>query len=310
MSDTHASHSHHHHDHATLTGNIKLAFFLNVLFTLVELLGGLLTNSTAILADAIHDVGDSIALGQAWYFQHLTKNSGTQRYTYGFKRFTLLSALINVVILLLSAVYVFSEAITRLLNPQSSHAEGMIFLAILGIIVNGFAVLRLSKSQNLNARVVSLHLLEDVLGWLAILFVALVLLFKDIPILDPLLAIFITLYILWETIKNLKKTVNLLLQAVPDESDVRLLTRDIEKLPTIGRAHHVHVWSLDGEQHVLTAHVVTARPLNAEEYADVKKMISEIIVRHGFFHSTIELEWPEEACRIGSNQCHLDDHLI
>lgn len=310
MSDTHATHSHHHHDHATLTGNIKLAFFLNVLFTLVELLGGLLTNSTAILADAIHDVGDSIALGQAWYFQHLTKNSGTQRYTYGFKRFTLLSALINVVILLLSAVYVFSEAITRLLNPQSSHAEGMIFLAILGIIVNGFAVLRLSKSQNLNARVVSLHLLEDVLGWLAILFVALVLLFKDIPILDPLLAILITLYILWGTIKNLKKTVNLLLQAVPDESNVRLLTRDIEKLPNIGRAHHVHVWSLDGEQHVLTAHVVTARPLNAEEYADVKKMISEIIVRHGFFHSTIELEWPEEACRIGNNQCHLDDHLI
>lgn len=310
MSDTHSSHSHHHdHDHANLTGNIKLAFFLNVLFTVIELIGGLLTNSTAILADAIHDLGDSIALGQAWYFQHLTKNAGTQRYTYGFKRFTLLSALINIVILLISAVYVLSEAIPRLMNPQSSHAEGMIFLAIMGIIVNGFAVLRLSKSQNINARVVSLHLLEDVLGWVAILIVALVLMFKDIPILDPLLAILITLYILWGTVKNLKKTVNLLLQAVPDESDVSLLTRDIEKVANIERAHHVHVWSLDGEQHVLTAHLVTTRPLNADEYADIKKTISDIVIRHGFFHSTIELEWPEEACRIGDNQCHLDEHL-
>lgn len=286
------------------TADIKMAFFLNLSFTVIELVGGILTNSTAIIADAIHDMGDSIALGQAWYFESLTKTPGSSRYTYGYRRFTLLGALISIVILLLSSVYVLTEAIPRLIAPEPANAQGMLLLAILGVAVNGFAALRLSANKGVNAQVVTLHLLEDALGWVAILVVATVLLFKDIPILDPILAILITLYILYGVIKNLKKTVDLLLQATPEELDVERLNTELQELNLVKRVHHTHVWSLDGERHVLTAHLVTEHPLTALEYKDVKQTAGEIVARYGFFHSTIELEWPEEACRIGANHCH------
>ena len=165
-------------------------------------------------------------------------------------------------------------------------------------------MLRLSANKGLNAQVVTLHLLEDVLGWIAILVVAIVLLFKDIPILDPILAILITLYILYRVIQKLKKTVNLLLQGAPEELDIEELRTELEAVRLVSCVHHNHVWSLDGEHHVFTAHMVTERPLNPSEYKDVKQAAGDIITRHGFFHSTIELEWPEEACRIGENHCY------
>ena len=302
----HADHlGHHHSSHLPDSiADIKLAFFLNLSFTVVELIGGILTNSTAIIADAIHDMGDSIALGQAWYFESLTKNPGSRRYTYGYRRFTVLGALISTVILLLSSVFVLTEAVPRLITPEPANAQGMLLLAILGVAVNGFAVLRLSANKGVNAQVVTLHLLEDALGWVAVLVVAIVLIFKDIPILDPILAILITLYILYGVIKNLKKTVDLLLQATPEELDIERLKTELQELSLVKCEHHTHAWSLDGEHHVLTAHLLTERPLSASEYKNVKQAAGEIVARYGFFHSTIELEWPEEVCRIGANHCH------
>lgn len=285
------------------TADIRLAFFLNLSFTVIELIGGVLTNSTAIIADAIHDMGDSIALGQAWYFESLTKSRGSKRYTYGYRRFTLLGALISIVILLFSSIYVLTEAIPRVIAPEQANAQGMLLLAVLGVAVNGFAVLRLSANKGVNSQVVMLHLLEDALGWVAILIVALILLFKDVPVLDPILAILITLYILYGVIKNLKRTVKLLLQATPEGLDIDSLELELQNVSLIKRVHHTHVWSLDGEYHVLTAHLVTEHPLSASEYKNVKQTTGEIVARYGFFHSTIEVEWPEEVCRIGSNHC-------
>ena len=303
ISSHHLAHKGHHHHHDG-TSDIKTAFFLNLSFTFIELVGGVLTNSTAIVADAVHDMGDSIALGQAWYFESLTKTPGTHRYTYGYRRFTLLGALISIVILLLSSVYILTQAVPRLMAPEPANAQGMLLLALLGVAVNGFAVFKLSRNKGVNAQVVTLHMLEDTLGWVAVLLVAIVLLFKDIPILDPILAVLITLYILYGVLKNLKKTVNLLVQAAPEGLDLEALVAEITQLNFIDCVHHVHVWSLDGEQDVLTAHLVTQRPLAAMEYKGVKEAVGEIVIRYGFFHSTLELEWPEESCRIGSNNCH------
>ena len=300
-SSQHSAHAGHQHDGSA---DIKTAFFLNLSFTFIELIGGILTNSTAILADAVHDLGDSIALGQAWYFESLTNSQGNRRYTYGYRRFSLLAALISITILFLSSLFVLTEAIPRLMAPEAANAEGMLLLALLGVAVNGFAVIKLSTNKGVNAQVVMLHMLEDALGWVAILIVAIVLLFKDIPILDPILAILITLYILYGVLKNLKKTVNLLLQATPEEFDLEALIKEISRLDLVDCAHHVHVWSLDGERHVLTAHLVTERPLAALEYKSVKEEVEVLVHQYGFFHSTIELEWPEEACRIGDSHCY------
>jgi len=285
----------HHHG---AVKNIKLAFFLNLSFTIIEFIGGALTNSTAILADAVHDLGDSIALGQAWYFESLRQKKGANRYTFGYKRFTVVGALVSTLILLISSAYVLTEAIPRLLNPQQANAEGMLLLAVLGVAVNSIAVFRLSKDTGVNARVVRLHLLEDALGWVAVLLVAIVLMFKDIPILDPILAILITLYILTGVFKNLKKVMLVLLQATPDKINIDQVEHDIKALKLVNDVHHLHIWSLDGDEHVLTIHLVVRSKLNPTEYSELKQQVKSIIRAEEVFHSTIEIEWPDELCGI------------
>lgn len=290
----------HHHHHTTIR-NLKLAFFLNLGFTLIEIVGGILTNSTAILADAVHDLGDSVALAQAWYFESISDKKGTAKYTYGYRRFTLLGAFLSALLLLLSSFYVLSEAIPRIMEPEHSNAQGMAILAILGIAVNGFAMLRLSTGKGANTRVITLHLLEDVLGWIAVLAVAIILLFKDIPVLDPILAVLITLYILANVVKQLKSIIPVFLQAAPLKVDVKDIEKQINQIVRVDSVHHLHLWSLDDEKVVLTVHIVTDRALNHEEYIALKRDFKAVVEAHSIYHSTLEVEWPEEVCRIENN---------
>ncbi|MEI8102800.1 MAG: cation diffusion facilitator family transporter [Chlorobium sp.] len=289
------AHNHHHHHHSS--GNIKVAFFLNLGFTLVEIVGGFLTNSTAILADAVHDLGDSFALAQAWYFESKSVSKSSARYSYGYKRFSLLGALISTVVLLTSSLFVLANAIPRILEPRHPDAGGMILMAVVGVIVNGIAMARLSKESGMNAKVVALHLLEDVLGWVAVLVVAVVLYFWDMPVLDPLLAVIITLYILSGVVKNLKAMLPVFLQAVPPELDLGAISRDIESLEHIHAVHHAHIWSLDGVHNVFTAHLEVDTLLDAEAYMQLKERIKILVERYGIYHSTVEIECPGEACR-------------
>jgi cobalt-zinc-cadmium efflux system protein len=194
--------NHHHHDHNSSTENIRTAFFLNLFFAIVEFIGGVYTNSLAITSDAIHDLGDSISLGMAWYFQKLSNKKATKIYSYGFKRFSLLGAIINSIILLIGSIFIIIESIPRIITPEHSDAKGMMWFAILGIIVNGAAVLKLRTGTSINERVVSLHMLEDVLGWVAVLVASIIMQFWDIPILDPILSLLIALYILSNIFKN------------------------------------------------------------------------------------------------------------
>ncbi|HRS68543.1 MAG TPA: cation diffusion facilitator family transporter, partial [Paludibacteraceae bacterium] len=216
-------HSHHHtHVHSPESGkNIAIAFLLNFSFTIIELVGGLLTNSVAILSDALHDLGDSISLALAWYFQKVSGYSPSARYSYGYKRFALLGALINATVLLLGSVFVIYASVMRILQPQYVKVEGMFLLAILGVIINGVAVWRTHKSSGINERIVSLHLLEDVLGWIAVLIASVVMMFVEVPILDPILSIGISVFVLYNVVRNLIATFNVILQGVP--SDIKLI---------------------------------------------------------------------------------------
>jgi len=300
-SSHHHDSGHHHHDaghhHHHVTGNIKTAFFLNAGFTLVEIAGGILTSSTAILANAVHDFGDSLALAQAWYFESKSGEESSARYSYGYKRFSLLGALISTAVLLTSSLFVLANAIPRILEPHHPNAGGMILLAVVGVMVNGFAMAKLSKESGMNAKVVALHLLEDVLGWLAVLVVAVVLYFWDVPVLDPLLAIIVTLYILSGVVKNLKAMLPVFLQAVPDMFDLDTITREIEGLEHIHAVHHAHIWSLDGVHNIFTAHLEVDTLLDAEAYMQLKELIRTLVDRYGLYHSTVEIEYPGEACR-------------
>ena len=291
-----------HHHHHSSTQNIRLAFFLNLGFTVIEFIGGLLTNSTAILADAVHDLGDTFALGQAWYFEKLTERKENNRYTYGFKRFSLLGALISTLLLIISSFYILSEAVPRLFHPATAHAEGMIVLAIFGVLVNGYAMFKLTREKGINARTVGLHLLEDVLGWVAILVMAMILMFTELYILDPILAILITLLILSNVVKNVKAILPIFLQATPDQVNLDEIRKNILRFDHVEAIHHMHVWSLDDQHMVFTVHLVADKNLDPAEYAQVKNAVRELMDTHGFYHSTVEIELPEETCRMTDSQ--------
>ncbi|MDH5474976.1 MAG: cation diffusion facilitator family transporter [Cyclobacteriaceae bacterium] len=288
------SHSH-HHDNATK--NIKTAFFLNLLFTIIEVFGGLYTNSIAILSDAVHDLGDTISLGLSWYFQHLSRKKRDNTYSYGYKRFSLLGAIITSIILLVGSLFILSETIPRLINPEQANAEGMMLLAILGVIVNGAAVLRLRNGSSINEKVVSLHLWEDVLGWLAVLVGSIVMHFWDLPIIDPLLSAGIAVYILVNIYKNLKQSFQIILQGIPKHIDIGKVEKLITNMEEVHSVHDCHVWTMDGEYNVFTAHVVLYSNYDIDSLEKVKASIKLNLQNKDIHHITIEFENAEnELC--------------
>ncbi|MRJ43086.1 MULTISPECIES: cation diffusion facilitator family transporter [Idiomarina] len=290
---------HHNHDHSKDMPSKRLgwAFVLNFVFTIIEFIGGFLTNSTAILADAVHDLGDSLSLGLAWILNKLGKKQANQHFTYGYKRLNLAGAFINAVVLIAGSAWVLVEAIPRLWNPQMPVADGMIALAVVGITVNGFAAYKLSEGKTLNERVINWHLLEDVFGWVAVLIVGIVLLFVDWPILDPILSIGFTLFILVNVLRNLWATLKLFIQATPDKKTYKQVADALLELPHVADLHHLHFWSLDGEEHVLTVHLVLSKNLDIEARSDLKQRIDDVLAPYALSHTTVELEDPDEACR-------------
>ena len=297
MHDHH--HDHHHHVHHDSSQNIATAFWLNFVFTLIEFVGGVLTSSTAIMADAIHDLGDTLSIGLAWLLQKMSGKKADRRFSYGYRRFSLLGALVNSVILVVGSIWVLTEAIPRLANPTMPHAVGMFWLAVLGVAVNGFAAYRLSKGQTLNERVLNWHLIEDVLGWVAVLLASVVLMVVDWPIIDPILSIGFTIFILVNVIRNLWRTLLVFLQAAPNDQLHHEIEGKLQQLDHIQAIHHLHIWSLDGEKHVLTAHLVLENAIDAQVQRQTKEAVAQTLAKYPFEHTTIELEQPREPCRDG-----------
>lgn len=287
--------SHSGHDHGS-EGNLKVAFFLNLGFTILEIFGGLWTNSIAILTDALHDAGDTASLGLAWYFERLSEKGRTPKHTYGYKRFRLLGGLITGLVLIAGLTFILWKAVNRLMNPEPVNAPGMIALAVVGIAVNGYAVIRTRKGSSLTEKVVSWHLLEDTLGWGAVLIGAGAMAIWDVPIIDPILSIVISLFVLWNVGRNLKKVMTVFLQTTPESFDAGDFEETILGFPGVTQVHHVHVWSLDGESHVLTAHVVMSGDSKRGEITDVKKRVMDLLDEKDFTHVTIDVELEGEEC--------------
>ena len=291
--NNHHEHGHHHSGDVEALGG---AFLLNFIFTLIEIAGGLWTNSVAILADALHDAGDSLALLLAWYLQKASGKERDQRFSYGYGRLSLLAALINGVILLAGSIVVIVHVIPRLFEPQIVDATGMFWLALLGIAFNGFAFWRNRSSQSLNAKMVNWHLLEDVLGWTVVLAGSIVMHFGDYPWLDPLMALGVTLFILWNVFKSLGRVTKIFLQSNPEGLDLSAIENELLALNNVEDIHDVHAWSLDGKYHVLSLHVVISQITDQESLVLLKNKIRGKLHKMGIEHSTIEFELPTEAC--------------
>jgi cobalt-zinc-cadmium efflux system protein len=278
---------HNHNGHNCAEGNISLAFFLNLAFAVIEFVGGFMTNSIAIISDAFHDLGDSLSLALAWFFQRKSRKPPTERYTYGFRRFSVLGALITAAALTLGSAYILSEAVPRLINPQETNAAGMFALAVVGIVVNGIAALRVSKGKSVNERLVTLHLLEDVLGWVAVLIGSTVMYFTGWTIIDPILSIIIAAFILFNVIRNIRQIIPVIMQGT--DVDTARIAALIKSNPQVSGITDLRIWSLDGEHNVLTARIILKPAISGEEKAELKSMIRNALEREDIRDVTLEL---------------------
>lgn len=286
----------HSHGNSGATGNLRTAFFLNLFFTIIEIFGGIYTNSIAILSDALHDAGDCLALGVSWRLQVLSKRGPSKTLTYGFQRFSPLAALLMGAVLSVGALIIIYKAIPRLSAPEPVEASGMILLAILGIAVNGFAAWKASRGSSLNESIVSWHLLEDTLGWIAVLIGSIVMKIWDVPIIDPILSIAISVFILVNVVKNILKVIKVFVQAIPDGFNSVSFREKVLNIPEVRDLHATHCWSLDGESHVLTTHLVLNAETPRATLVDVKTRVSKILADMHVKNITIEIELEGEPC--------------
>ncbi len=293
--------SNHHHQPQ---GNLKIAFLLNVFFTIFEFIGGWYVNSIAIMSDAVHDLGDSVSLGIAWLLAKKSTQKANKTFSFGYYRFSLLGAFINSMVLIAGSVYVITEAINRLIYPEYSNAKGMFWFAVVGIIVNGYGAWKVSKGKSLNEKVIIWHLLEDVLGWVAVLIVAIIMHFYSTPYLDPILSLLITVFILYNVVKRLKETMIIFLQGKPKNIDYQTIENKLQTIPGVDSIHHLHIWSLDGEHNVVTVHVKTSKNVTLEDINALKSNIKQLLSEYSFSHITVEIDFNNESCSIPSSPEH------
>lgn len=304
MSHSHdGEHTHSHglpHSHQThqSTRNILIAFLLNLGFSIYEFIGGIFTGSTAIMSDSIHDFGDALSIGISFFLEKKSEKRPDNHYTYGYVRYSLVGGMITTLILFLGSIFVITSAIVRLFNPVAINYNGMILLAIIGVVINGAATYITHRGSSLNQKSVNLHMLEDVLGWVVVLIGAIIMRFADITYLDPILSILVACFIFWHAIKNFLSIIDVFLEKTPDNISVADLTKQLEQIPQIQGIHHFHAWSIDGYHTYVTLHAVTDSP-NSE----LKQKIRAELSHHGIHHVTIELEIPKEHCH--DHECHV-----
>lgn len=277
-----------HHHHKKAGENLAFVFFMNLAFNIIVIVGGLATNSMAILADCIHDMSDTISIALAWLLEKVAQKDSTDNYSYGYQRFSILGAVIISVFVIIMAFVILQEAIPRLFAPEGVDANGMLLVAIVGIVFKSVSVYRLHEGETFNEKAILFHQLGDVFEWIAILILSLVLMIWDgAPYLDPFVSIGIALWLIFNLGRNLYKSVEVLLQKTPDNFDVDEFKTQILSIEGVKNIEDFHIWSLDGIDSVMTLKVNVDFEKNVE---DIKHEIYSISNKYHVVDITIELD--------------------
>ncbi len=271
--------------------NILIAFILNFAFSVFEFIGGIFIGSVAILSDAVHDIGDAASIGISYFLERKSKKKPDENYTYGYSRYSVTGSVITTLILLFGSLAVIYNAIGRIISPVEINYSGMIIFAVIGVAVNVGAAFFTREAGSMNQKAVNLHMLEDALGWIVVLVGAVVMHFTDFYIIDPIMSIGVAIFILINAVRNLKEALDLFLEKTPAGTSVSEIKHHIEEIDGISEVHHIHIWSMDGQNNFATMHVVTDR--NNHE---VKHLVREELKEHGISHATLELESVDEHC--------------
>ena len=266
---------------------VWLAFFLNLGYAIVEFIAGGIFGSSAVLADSVHDLGDAIAIGISAFLESISNREEDSHYTLGYKRFSLLGAMVTAVILMTGSVLVILENIAKIFHPQSVNDEGIFWLGIIAITINVLASLVIRKGQTKNESILSLHFLEDTLGWVAVILMAIVLRFTDWYILDPLLSLAISFFILSKALPRFWSTLKIFLDAVPEGVDIQKIKTDLAELDHVASINQLNLWTMDGLEKNAIVHVC----LKEMEHMETCKESIRIFLKDcGFQNITIEVD--------------------
>ena len=275
---------------------VWLAFFLNLSYAIVEFIAGGVFGSSAVLADSVHDMGDAIAIGVSAFLETISNREEDSHYTLGYKRFSLLGALVTAVILMTGSVLVILGNITKLFHPQPVNDEGILWLGIIAVSINVLASLVVRKGKTKNESILSLHFLEDTLGWVAVILMAIVLRFTDWYILDPLLSLVISIFILSKAIPRFWSTLKIFLDAVPEGVDIKQVKSDLEQLDHVASLNQLNLWTMDGLEKNAIVHVCLKE---IEQMELCKESIRSKLKDCGFQNITIEID-----ADLASHQTH------
>lgn len=286
------------------SNNIFIAFILNFGFSILEIIGGLFTNSATLLSDALHNFVDALSVGISYLFERKSQKSVDDKHAYGYVRYSTLGGAFITILLLAGSAILIKEAIERIIDPTEVNYQGMLIFAIVGIIVHAIATYVTHRGDSINQKSVNLHMLSDTLSWIAILIGCLVMHFTGITIIDPIMSIGIAVFIIFNALKNAKIILDIFLEKTPKNVNPQKIQKALRKIDGVTDVHHFHVRSLDGTNNYATLHVVVQR------YSQkVKQQIKDELVKQNVHHSTIELELKDETCN--DHDCepaHLHTH--
>ena len=266
---------------------VWLAFFLNLTYAIVEFIAGGVFGSNAVLADSVHDLGDAIAIGISAFLETISNREEDNQYTLGYKRFSLLGALVTAIILMTGSVLVILENVTKILNPQPVNDEGILWLGIIAVSINVLASLVVGKGKTQNESILSLHFLEDTLGWLAVILMAIVLRFTDWYILDPLLSLVISFFILSKALPRFWSTLKIFLDAVPEGIDIKQVKSGLEQLDNVASLNQLNLWTMDGLEKNAIIHLCLE---DWEQMTETKNQVRQLLEERGVQNITIEVD--------------------
>lgn len=267
--------------------SIWLSFFLNLSYAIVEFIAGGIFGSSAVLADSVHDLGDAIAIGISALLETISNREEDGQYTLGYKRFSLLGAMLTAVILMIGSVLVILENVTKIVHPQPVNEEGILWLGIIAVTINVLASLVVRKGKTKNESILSLHFLEDTLGWLAVILMAIILRYTDWYILDPLLSLVISIFILSKAIPRFWSTLKIFLDAVPEGVETSDLEKDLEALPNVKSVNQLSIWSMDGLENNAVVHICI---WDWEQMMETKEGVRQFLEERGVQNITIEVD--------------------
>ncbi len=298
----HDGHDHHGHDHALEEGprqapaegkrDLLIALSITVLMMVAEVIGGLLSNSLALLSDAGHMLTDNLALLLSFFAMKFATLPATERKTWGFYRLEILAALLNGIVLVLLSLYIMYEAYLRMLHPQPVQGMLMLIIAVIGLVANiaGAFILIRHRDTNLNIRGAFLHIVGDALSSVGVIIGGIIILYTGWYLIDPILSMMISLVIIYGSWALVKESVNILLEAVPGHIDIDNVAAEMAKIRGVREAYHIHAWTITSGVYAMSAHVLIDDQMvsgSKDIIEEIKDMLSE---KFNVLHSTIQLE--------------------